>query len=63
MKVLICIQNKEKAIVVNSGNTLESLTMLTAISKNVAERMKRDKKIQYEEAIEFIANCITDVCK
>lgn len=63
MKIIIAYLSKEKAKVKAVGETLDLLTLLVSISKCLAEKISIEKNINYEEAENFILECVADGMK
>lgn len=62
MKFIFCIKKKKKVRILNKGDTLDSLTMIVAICKAIAEKIAVEKKIEIREAMELVTNIINDGC-
>ncbi len=60
MGIVIAYSKKEKVKVKAVGRTLNSLTLLVAISKLLAVRISEEKKISIKEAENFVVECIRD---
>jgi len=60
MNFISCLKVKQKAKVHMVGGTLSLLTMVVAICKAIAERISKEKGLNLDESIEFIAESIKD---
>lgn len=58
MGIVIAYSKKEKAKVKVVGKTLNLLTLLVVISKLVAEKVSKEKKMSTQEAENFVVECI-----
>lgn len=60
MNFLICIKGKNKLKLLRTGNTVDHLTMVMSICKDVAERIAIEKNISLCTAMNFVLDCIVD---
>lgn len=63
MKIILAYSKKKRTKINAIGNTLSLLTLLVAISKLLAERVSKEKKIDINEAENFIIECVSDGIK
>jgi len=58
--IIIAYSRNKKSKVKVISNTLTSLTLLVAISKLLAAKISKEKKISIKEAENFVVECIKD---
>lgn len=63
MGIIFAYSKNKKAKVKILSSTLNSLTLLTAISKLLAEKISKEKNISMNEAEKFIIGCVSDGMK
>ena len=60
MNFIICIEKKGKAKIIGKSNTLNTLTLITALCNAIAEKIQKEKGIDKERAIKFVTNAILE---
>lgn len=63
MKIVFAYIKNQKAKVKAVGKTLDLLTLLTVISKCLAERISEEKGVSLEKAEDIVVDCIKDGMK
>lgn len=60
MAIMISFSKKKKAKVIAIGRTLDSLSLLIAMSKSLTEKISKEKNICIEESEKVVLDCIKE---
>lgn len=63
MKIILAFSRNRKYKIKAIGNTFDLLILIVAISKLLAERVSKEKKINIDEAEKFIVEFVSDGMK
>lgn len=61
MGILICIKGKKVVKIFRIGDTLQYLTMISAICKDASEQIAKEKGLTICKAMKFLFDCVEDV--
>jgi hypothetical protein len=59
--IMICVKYKTKIKIYRIGNTVQCLTMVVSVCKNISEHVAIEKKLTLDKAMKFVIECVTDV--
>lgn len=63
MEIIFAFVKKKKARVKATGEMINLLTLLIAISKCLAEKLSEEKRVNLEEAQNIVVDCLKDGMK
>ncbi len=63
MAFILCVEKKNRARVINTGDNVKDIAMIVAICKTVSEKIAEEKGITTDKAMRFLLKSIYDTEK
>ena len=62
LKAITCFETRKKVKILGGGNSLDILLFVTAMCKVAAEKIAKDKNLDYKEAMKIVISSIDESC-
>ncbi len=60
LKAITCFETRKKVKVLGGGSSLDMLIFVTAICRAVAEKIAKEKNMEYQDAMKFVISSIDE---